>query len=137
MASSGRRPSAASITSGVRAEFNADVFYQQIVPVLVKAIETKRAELRTAILGGFTATMAARPMSVAFADAIRYNDSCSLVTAESTLAEKLTLASHPGLIEHNQALLLVNSGRAIQANPKLTDSALLNPDGTLKATTKP
>ena len=123
---------AAGIASGVRAEFNGDLFYQQLVPTLRKAIETARTTARKPIIDGFTSKLDVYPMSVAFSDVIRYNGACSLVAAEATMAASLTLANHPGMAEFNQSQVLANTGRFLLAHPEYTSSDLLNADGTIK-----
>lgn len=127
----------AGVASGVRAEFNADIFYQQVVPALRKAIDVSRDSLRTSILGHFREDYDIYPMPVAFAEVIRYNDACSLVGALATMSEKLVLAEHPGLDAFNRAQVLANAGRYIAANPgDFVNFDNINTDGTVK-TTKP
>ena len=123
---------AAGIASGVRAEFNGDLFYQQLVPTLRKAIDTARATARKPIIDGFASKLDVYPMSLAFSDVIRYNGACSLVAAEATMASSLTLASHPGMAEFNQSQMLANTGKFLLAHPEYASSDLLNADGTLK-----
>jgi hypothetical protein len=88
---------AAAIVSGGRAEFNADVFYQQAAPILVQAIEKGRAEARKSMDAALTETIEKYPLESAINEALRYNFSCSLVVALGQIQKDVALAgAEPG-----------------------------------------
>lgn len=95
-----------AVIAGSRAEFNADFFYREAVPVVVKAINADRRDFRDNII----ALHRAEPISDytlwdAIADAFRYNQKCSLVSGLSHLETAVTLADNPGLDTLNRALI--------------------------------
>ncbi|MBW0150470.1 MAG: hypothetical protein KXJ53_04595 [Phenylobacterium sp.] len=84
-----------SMASGVRAEANEDFFRQQWVEALTKAISSERDRLRTEMQSNAKASISAYPVEAAVADAIRYNNACSLVAGLQKVNEAVIIADDP------------------------------------------
>lgn len=84
-----------AITSGVRAELNEDFFRKQWIEALVKSIENERNRLRTDIEARSAKTISEYPVEAAVADAIRYNDACSLVSGLKEVNRAVAIADDP------------------------------------------
>lgn len=133
----------AAAATGSRAEFNADLFFRQSVPVLTKAIRTSRQDfLRDTIVASRGLSIEQYTLWDSIGDAFRYNDMCSLVSGLSTLDTAVTLAESPGIDAVNRTLIKVNLAHKI-ANENITDLssipaatadfAALNQNGSLTA----
>src|SRR6185312_4306126 len=121
---------AGSIMSGVRAEFDADIFFKEAAPVIVNAIGERRAKLRDEMDNNMGKKIEEYPLSVAIADVFRYNDACSLVQGLYAANQSITLAEHPGVDAMLKAQLQANLSRMIDKNPSMVDSSVLRNDGT-------
>ena len=119
----------AAIVGGARAEFNADIFYEKAVAVIVKAIDQHRKTQREDMDLKWDTSIAQYPVENAIADAFAYNNTCGLVEGLSALDKDVTLANEPGLDALNKGLLKANLTQAIMSQG-LTDSRVLNSDGT-------
>lgn len=84
-----------AITSGIRAEMNEDFFRKQWIEALVKAIGNERSRLRDEIATKSTKSITDYPVEAAVADAIRYNDACSLVEGLKEVNRAVTIADDP------------------------------------------
>ncbi len=120
----------AGISSGLRAEFNSDIFYQQAVPILVTAIGTERQTQRTEMDRRWNLELDAYPVELAIADALRYHGACSLVSGLSHVQLAVNFQRDPGIEGLNRALVKVNAGRLIQ-DRRISDLSLLNADGSI------
>ncbi len=95
-----------AVIAGSRAEFNADFFYREAVPVVVKAINADRRNFRNNIIALHRAeSIGDYTLWDAIADAFRYNQRCSLVAGLSQLETAVTLADNPGLDTLNRVLI--------------------------------
>lgn len=120
----------AAFFSGARAEINSDVFMQQAVPVIVKAIYASQdAYLADPIGKSRVKSITDYTLWGAIADAFRYNSRCSLVSGLGSLSQAVQIAQDPGLDAVNRTLLKANTTKKIM-DGKLTDSSVLNPDLT-------
>jgi hypothetical protein len=117
--------SAAGLT-GIRSEFNWDIFYHNAAAVITAGITEARYNYLLQIRGGNVAAMTVSskpaqgtsqseqsgstrtvdlqalsitdyPVEAAIADALYYNDLCSLDKGLEKISQSLTLADHPGL----------------------------------------
>jgi hypothetical protein len=86
---------ASAAATGLRAELNEDYFRKQWIEALVKAIETRRNKLRTEIAERSGKSIKEYNVQAAVADAIRYNDACSLVSALAEVNQALAIADDP------------------------------------------
>jgi len=86
-----------AITSGVRAEFNSDLFLKQAAPTITKAIDQQRTQLRANFATARSSSISNYPLWSAIADAFRYNDQCSLVSGLGFMDRALEVAQSPGL----------------------------------------
>jgi hypothetical protein len=103
-----------AVIAGSRAEFNADFFYREAVPVVVKAINASRRNFRRNIIALHRAEgITDYTLWDAIADAFRYNQKCSLVAGLSHLETAVTLAENPGLDTLNRALIQSGISRQI------------------------
>lgn len=96
------------ILSGARAEFNQDFFARFTATVLTKAIDNRRDELIRKLQTPRASDIAAYTVEMAIADALVYNDSCSLVSALQVTDTALTVAEDPGIKRLNEVLLSAN-----------------------------
>jgi hypothetical protein len=84
-----------AITNGVRAEINEDYFRHQWVEALVKAIETDRSRLLDAMALRQTDSISKYPVEAAIADAIGYNNACSVVEGLKAVNQAVVIADDP------------------------------------------
>lgn len=115
----------AAFSSGTRAEFNSDIFLQQTVPLLAKAIHAAEdSYYRETIAPSRAKSVGEYPLWDAVGDAFRFNDMCSLVSALGALDKSLQVAEDPGLDAVTRTLLKFNTARGVVDN-KTTDSSSL------------
>lgn len=113
-----------AISSGERAEFNADLFLQQAVPTVSKAITQQRRNSMEAILRSRSLSIEDYPLWDAIADAFKYNDQCSLVHGIAALDKSLQIAQDPGPKQIAQYWANFNRARAIADDPKTVDAGV-------------
>ncbi len=117
--------------TGARAEFNADYFYKEAVPVIVKAIDTDRHDyVRDVITINRAKSIEDYTLWDAIGDAIRYNEKCSLVSGLSQIQTALIQAESPGLDAINRTLLKTQQTRAIQAGLITSPAQLISDAST-------
>lgn len=89
---------ASAITSGVRAEFNGDYFYQNAATVITKAIDNQRNDyIRNLREVKQKQAYADYSVEAAIADAYTLNDICSLVKGFEGANVALNIVENPGL----------------------------------------
>lgn len=124
-----------AITSGLRAEFNSDLFLQQAAPTIGKAIDQQRASYAAAIASNRAMDIREYPLWTAIGDAFKYNDQCSLVKGLAAMDKALEVAANPGLDNMEDYWLRLNRIRMVSENPQITSRASLgpNPPGVLSS----
>lgn len=86
---------ASGIVTGVRSEMNEDFFRRQWVEALLKAIESSRDKKRGEMAGRIGDPISRYPVEAAIADAIRYNNECSLVAGLKLVNQAVVIADDP------------------------------------------
>lgn len=84
-----------AMTTGIRAEANEDFFRKQWIEALAKAIENERTRLRDDMKKRASENITVYPVQAAIADALRYNDACSLVSGLKEVNRAVTIADDP------------------------------------------
>lgn len=102
-----------AIFSGVRSEFNADYFLKQTAAVITKAIDTWRRETKENLLKAQHSEYKDYTVEAAIADAIAYNDGCSLIAGLQRVSDAVAVEDDPGLKRMSK---LLNSGGKIKTN---------------------
>lgn len=88
----------AGIFSGVRAEFNENLFRKLTVEVITKAIESRRKQMRERMeIAQKNESATVYTAEGAVGDAIVYNDVCSLIGGLEVASIAVTVAEDPGL----------------------------------------
>ncbi len=88
---------AASILSGVRAEFNSDIFREKVAHALTKAMDGARKTKNQEMKGRRDKVINQYSVEEAIKDAIDYNSMCSLVAGLEAIDTAVTIYNDPGL----------------------------------------
>jgi hypothetical protein len=115
-----------AITSGLRAEFNSDLFLQQAAPTIGKAISQQRATTSGTIASARAQDIRSYPLWAAIGDAFKYNDQCSLVKGLAAMDRALEVAANPGLDNMEDYWLRLNRIRVLSQNPQITSRSSLD-----------
>jgi hypothetical protein len=86
-----------AVFSGVRAEFNEDFFVKLTAGVITKAVDNRRTEILRDIQDRRAQPITQYTVQRAVADAIYYNDVCSLIEGLQIASTAVTIAEDPGL----------------------------------------
>jgi hypothetical protein len=84
-----------AILSGVRAEMNEDFYRNIFSDALSKAIEIRRQDMLADIRKQYGKPIKDYPAEAAVADALTYNNQCSLVSGISLISTSVNLAADP------------------------------------------
>lgn len=84
-----------SIFGGLRAEMNEDYYRNVFSDSLEKAIDSGRNDKLAAIRQRYTEAISSYPVEAAVADAITYNDECSLVSGLSRITTAVVMSDDP------------------------------------------
>lgn len=87
----------AAITSGIRAEFNSDFFYKLTGFVIGKSIDNLREDKKKEMRKAQTKSYDEYTIEAAVADAISYNDGCSLIAGLQHASDAVSAEQDPGL----------------------------------------
>jgi hypothetical protein len=113
----------ASISSGERAEFDADTFVKQTAQVIISAIKNSRARTYNNIVQvNFLKPIAAWPLSIAIADVQDYHSRCSLNEGITEAAASITAvapSSTPQVLQADK-----NSGTGIAGRSESPPSSI-------------
>jgi hypothetical protein len=94
-----------SAITGFRAEGNDDFFRKMYFEAISQAIDSKRLQLRTDMVGLLSRTIDEYPVEAAIADAIRYNNACSLVEGVALVQHAVSVSDDPaGLVAFRDAM---------------------------------
>jgi hypothetical protein len=115
-----------AITSGLRAEFNSDLFLQQAAPTIGKAIDQQRARFAVTIASSRALDIRDYPLWTAIGDAFKYNDQCSLVKGLAAMDKALEVAANPGLDNMEDYWLRFNRVRYLSQNPQVINRLSLD-----------
>ena len=94
----------ASITSGIRSEFNEDYFANQTMEIMRKGIEARRREIYTSIKTKQSNDLKTYTVEEAVKDAIDYHGACSLTAGLLKLGLSLERAENPGITQAEKIL---------------------------------
>jgi hypothetical protein len=90
---------AATITSGLRSEFNSDVFANLNIQVITAGIEKRRTEWYGALVKARSCTMEQYPLQQAIKDAYIFHNYCNLYSGLEEANLSINQAQNPGLDE--------------------------------------
>ena len=94
----------ATVTSGVRAEFN-DAFFQGLtVQVITHGINLQRKEIHDGMIQVRHLPLETYPAEAAIRDAVRYHGSCSLIAGLERAALELERADNPGVMQMQRTM---------------------------------
>lgn len=85
------------ITSGVRAEFNADYFRSMTIEVIAKGIDARRQRIHKAMKKRAEKPLTEYTIEDAIGDAILYHGSCTVIAGLQEAGDSITVAADPGL----------------------------------------
>ena len=103
--------------SGVRAEFNQELFLNLATQVIVQGIDTKRTMLYEQMVEhGQSKSIKDYNVQAAVKDAVYYHGQCSVIVGFQEAADAIKLVEDPGLNAATRTLLRVNVMRNILDN---------------------
>ena len=88
---------AAGIMSGIRAEFNESFFYNQMVHVITKGIDSRREDIYKKIRDEQEKDLEKYPIQAAVKDAIKFHESCSTIVGFQVAGDAIQQTRDPGL----------------------------------------
>lgn len=124
----------ASVSSGLRAEFNQDMLSNLTTSIIIPGIEKRRSEIMTEIAPRRCLSLPSYSLSTAIEDAIRFHGACATDVGIAVASTTISRSNEIGLDAVKSALQKAND---IQALALALNSKKKPTDGAGNASTNP